>query len=82
MTTPNIAAAGDALMASLAPSLPTPLEVELSDKLSAARRQIEAGLAVAQYRLCVLLAVALMPVALPLSRWLQRREARRGGIGR
>ena len=42
MNTPNIAAAGDALMASLAPSLPTPLETELADKLSAARRRIEA----------------------------------------
>lgn len=40
--TPNIAAAGDALMASLAPTLPTPLEAELSDKLAAARRRIEA----------------------------------------
>ena len=42
MTTPNIAAAGDALMASLAPSLPTPMETELPDKLSAARRRCEA----------------------------------------
>lgn len=42
MTTPNIAAAGDALMASLAPTIPTPLEAELSDKLSAARRRCEA----------------------------------------
>lgn len=40
--TANIAAAGDALMASLAPTLPTPLEAELSDKLAAARRRIEA----------------------------------------
>ena len=40
--TPNIAAAGDALMASLAPTLPTPLEAELADKLAAARRRIEA----------------------------------------
>lgn len=42
MTTPNIAAAGDALMASLAPTIATPLETELSDKLSAARRRCEA----------------------------------------
>ena len=42
MKTADIAAAGDALMASLAPLLPTPLEAELSDKLAAARRRIEA----------------------------------------
>ena len=42
MTTPNIAAAGDALMASLAPTILTPLETELADYLSAARRRCEA----------------------------------------
>lgn len=40
LPTPNIAA-GDALMASLAPTIATPLETELSDKLSAAHRRIE-----------------------------------------
>lgn len=43
------------------------------------RRQVELAVMELMQALHILFAVVVMPIAWPLSRWLQRRQARRGG---